>query len=47
MRFIKKYWWALALVVVLIYWQRVTIGTAIYSMTGGKISLFGVKGGSI
>lgn len=47
MSFIKKYWWAFALVVVVLYWQRVAIGEAVYSMTGGKVSLFGVKGGSI
>jgi hypothetical protein len=46
MKLFKKYWWVL-LIVVFIYWQRIQIAETIYEMTGGKISLFGVKGGMI
>lgn len=45
-KFLKKYWWALALVVVL--WVfRIQLATAIYKLTGGKVRLFGVTGGSV
>jgi hypothetical protein len=47
MQFVKKFWWALLVAAVFLYWQRIQIAESIYYMTGGKVSLFGVKGGSI
>lgn len=44
--FFKKWWWAIVLVVILWLW-RVQLGSWVYKLSGGKISLFGVKGGAV
>lgn len=47
MNFLKKHWiWILG-AAVLVYVFRIQIGTLVYKWTGGKVSLFGVKGGSV
>lgn len=47
MNFLKKYGLWIAAALVLIYIFRIQIGTAVYKWTGGKVSLFGVQGGSV
>ncbi len=46
MKYVKKYW-PLAALIVILYWKRISIASWIYEQSGGKISLFGVHGGSV